>query len=153
MDMVRLGIGLYGIDASHSNKLTLKPVVSLKTTIAQLRKVKAGETVGYNRKGKIVVDAVIATLRIGYADGLRRCLSNGNGNVFIKNKYVSITGNIAMDMTMVDVTNVDNVKEGDEAEIFGAHIPVEELAANCGTIAYEILTGISQRVKRIYVEE
>ena len=72
MDMVRLGIGLYGIDASHSNKLALKPVVSLKTTIAQLRKVKAGETVGYNRRGKILTDATIATLRIGYADGLRR---------------------------------------------------------------------------------
>lgn len=153
MDMVRIGIGLYGIDASHSNKLALKPVVSLKTTIAQLRKVKAGETVGYNRKGKIVRDAVIATLRIGYADGLRRCLSNGKGKVFIKNNYVPVTGNIAMDMTMVDVTNVDDVKEEDEAEIFGAHISVEEVAANCGTIAYEMLTGVSQRVKRIYVEE
>jgi alanine racemase len=153
MDMIRLGIGLYGIDASHSNKLALKPVVSLKTTIAQLRKVKAGETVGYNRRGKILTDATIATLRIGYADGLRRCLSNGKGKVFINDKYVPVTGNIAMDMTMVDVTNVDDVKEGDEAEIFGAHISVEEVAANCGTIAYEILTGISQRVKRIYVEE
>ncbi len=153
MDMVRLGIGLYGIDASHSNSLALKPVVSLKTTVAQLRKVKAGETVGYNRKGKIIADAVIATLRIGYADGLRRCLSNGKGKVFIKDKYVPVTGNIAMDMTMVDVTNVDDIKEGDEAEIFGAHISVEEVAANCGTISYEILTGISQRVKRVYVEE
>jgi len=152
-DMVRLGIGLYGIDASHSNKLALKPVVSLKTTVAQLRKVKAGDTVGYNRKGKIIEDALIATLRIGYADGLRRCLSNRNGNAFIKNKIVPIIGNIAMDMTMVDVTNIDDIKEGDEAEIFGANISVEKVAANCRTIAYEILTGISQRVKRIYVEE
>ena len=152
-DMVRLGIGLYGIDASHSNKLALKPVVSLKTTVAQLRKVSAGETVGYNRKGKITEDAVIATLRIGYADGLRRCLSNGKGSVFIKNKVVPIIGNIAMDMTMVDVTNIDDIKEGDEVEIFGANISVEKVAADCDTIAYEILTGISQRVKRIYIEE
>lgn len=152
-DMVRLGIGLYGIDASHSNKLALKPVASLKTTIAQLRNVYAGDTVGYNRKGKINKDAVIATLRIGYADGLRRCLSNGIGKIFIKNKPAPIIGNIAMDMTMVDVSNIDDIKEGDEAEIFGAHISVEEVAANCNTIAYEILTGISERVKRVYIEE
>ncbi len=152
-NMVRLGIGLYGIDSSHSNRLNLKAVASLKTTVAQLRKVPAGDTIGYNRKGKILSNAVIATLRIGYADGLRRCLSNGKGKVFIKDKAVLITGNIAMDMTMVDVTKLDDVKEGDEAEIFGANISVEEVAENCGTIAYEILTGISQRVKRVYVEE
>ncbi len=152
-DMVRLGIGLYGIDTSHSNKLALKPVASLKTTIAQVRSVPAGDTVGYNRKGKISSKSVIATLRIGYADGLRRCLSNGNGNVFIKNKLVPIIGNIAMDMTMVDVTNIDEIQQGDEAEIFGLHIFVEEVAAKCNTIAYEILTGINQRVKRVYIEE
>lgn len=152
-DMVRLGIGLYGIDASHSNKLSLKPVATLKTTIAQLRKVDAGDTVGYNRKGKINKATVIATLRIGYADGLRRCLSNGIGKVFIKNKLAPIIGNIAMDMTMVDVTGVDDLKDGDEVEIFGTHISVEEVAANCNTIAYEILTGINQRVKRVYIEE
>lgn len=152
-NMVRLGIGLYGIDSSHSHKLNLKPVASLKTTVAQLRKVHAGDAIGYNRKGKIVADSIIATLRIGYADGLRRCLSNGKGNVFINGKIAPITGNIAMDMTMADVTNINNVKENDEAEIFGSNISVEEVAENCGTIAYEILTGISQRVKRVYVEE
>jgi alanine racemase len=152
-NMVRLGIGLYGIDASHSNKLALKTVASLKTTIAQLRKVSAGDTVGYNRKGKISKDTVIATLRIGYADGLRRCLSNGKGSVFIKGKLAPVIGNIAMDMTMVDVTDIDDVKENDEAEVFGTYISVEEVAANCNTIAYEILTGISERVKRIYIEE
>jgi alanine racemase len=152
-DMVRLGIGLYGIDASRSDKLALKPVVSLKTTVAQLRKVGAGDTVGYNRKGKVFEDAVIATLRIGYADGLRRCLSNGKGLVFINGKLAPIIGNIAMDMTMVDVTAVADIKEGEAVEIFGAHISIEEVAANCNTIAYEILTGISQRVKRVYIEE
>lgn len=152
-NMVRLGIGLYGVDSSHSKKINLKPVVSLKTTIAQLRKLKSGDTVGYNRKGKIMSESTIATLRIGYADGLRRCLSNGKGKVFINGRIAPITGNIAMDMTMVDVTGIDNVKENDVAEIFGANICVEEVAESCGTITYEILTGISQRVKRVYVEE
>ncbi|MEP6514214.1 MAG: bifunctional UDP-N-acetylmuramoyl-tripeptide:D-alanyl-D-alanine ligase/alanine racemase [Parafilimonas sp.] len=152
-DMVRLGIGLYGIDSSNEHKLPLQPVVTLKTTIAQSRKVKAGDTVGYNRRGKLPEDSVIATLRIGYADGLKRCLGNGIGNVFINGKIAPVIGAIAMDMTMVDVTNIPDVKEGDEAEIFGSNIAVEELARNCDTIAYEILTGISQRVKRVYVEE
>ncbi len=152
-DMVRLGIGLYGIDSSHSKKLNLKPVISLKTTIAQLRTLSPGDSVGYNRKGKISKESVIATLRIGYADGLRRCLSNGNGKVYINGKPAIIIGNIAMDMTMVNVTGIDDVNEGDTAEIFGVNISVETVAASCGTIAYEILTGISQRVKRVYVEE
>lgn len=152
-DMVRLGIGLYGIDSSHSHALNLKPVASLKTTVAQIKKLRAGDTVGYNRKGKINTDSTIATLRIGYADGLRRCLSNGNGKIFIKGKYAKVIGSIAMDMTMVDITNINNIDEGDEVEIFGPNIPVEEVAASCNTIPYEILTGISQRVKRIYIEE
>ena len=137
--MVRLGIGLYGIDASHSHKLNLKPVTSLKTTVAQIKKLHSGDTVGYNRKGIISSDSIIATLRIGYADGLRRCLSNGNGTVFINGKMAPVIGSIAMDMTMVDVTNIDDLNEGDEAEIFGAHISVEDVAKSCGSIAYEIL--------------
>jgi alanine racemase len=152
-DMVRLGIGLYGIDSSNNNKLALLPAVTLKTTIAQLRKVKAGDTVGYNRRGKIHSDSIIATLRIGYADGLRRCLSNGVGNVFIHGKLAPVVGSVAMDMTMVDVTNVPGVEEQDEVEIFGSNISVTEVAKQCNTIPYEILTGISQRVKRIYIEE
>lgn len=152
-DMIRLGIGLYGIDNSKSNKLQLQAATTLKTTIAQIKKVKAGDTVGYNRRGKINYDSIIATLRIGYADGLRRCLSNGVGKVFIKGKIVPIVGSVAMDMTMVDVTNIDGVKENDEAEIFGNNISVAEVAKNCNTISYEILTGISQRVKRVYIEE
>jgi len=152
-DMVRLGIGLYGIDSSNNNKLALLPAVTLKTTIAQLRKVKAGDTVGYNRRGKIHSDSIIATLRIGYADGLRRCLSNGVGKVFIHGKLAPVVGSIAMDMTMADVTDVPGVEEQDEVEIFGSNINVAELAMQCNTIPYEILTGISQRVKRIYIEE
>ncbi|MBV9963972.1 MAG: bifunctional UDP-N-acetylmuramoyl-tripeptide:D-alanyl-D-alanine ligase/alanine racemase [Parafilimonas sp.] len=153
LDMVRLGIGLYGIDGSISNKLSLQPAVNLKTTIAQIRKVESGDTVGYNRRGKINKESIIATLRIGYADGLRRSLSNGVGKVFIHGKPAPIVGTIAMDMTIVDITNIANAEEGDEAEIFGNNISVAEVATNCNTIPYEILTGIGQRVKRIYIEE
>ncbi len=152
-DMIRLGIGLYGIDSSHNKKLSLQPAATLKTTIAQLRKVKSGDTVGYNRRGKIHADAVIATLRIGYADGLRRALSNGVGRVFIRGKFAPFIGSVAMDMAMADVTNIADVEEGDEVEIFGRNISVAEVAEDCGTIPYEILTGIGQRVKRIYIEE
>jgi len=152
-NMVRLGIGLYGIDSSNNNRLSLQPAVTLKTTIAQLRKVKAGDTIGYNRRGQVHSDSIIATLRIGYADGLRRVLSNGVGNVFIHGKLAPVIGSIAMDMTMVDVTHIPEVEEQDEAEIFGNNISVTEVAKQCETIPYEILTGISQRVKRIYIEE
>lgn len=152
-DMVRLGIGLFGIDSSNSKKIQLRTATSLKTTIAQIRKLEGGDTVGYNRRGKLNANAVIATLRIGYADGLRRCLSNGVGNVFIHGKLAPVIGSIAMDMTMVDITNIPGAEEGDEAEIFGSNISVTDVAKNCGTIPYEILTGISQRVKRIYIEE
>jgi alanine racemase len=152
-DMIRLGIGLFGIDPTGLHQLELKPAISLKTTIAQIRKLKPGETVGYNRRGKITTDSVMATLRIGYADGLRRVLSNGAGKVFINGQLAPITGTIAMDMAMADITHIPGVKEGDEVEIFGAHISIEEVAASCGTIPYEILTGVSQRVKRVYIEE
>jgi len=152
-DMVRLGIGLYGIDGTANNALGLLPAATLKTTIAQLRKVKSGDTVGYNRRGVLQKDSMIATVRIGYADGFRRALSNGVGKVYIQGKFAPVVGSVAMDMTMVDVTNIPGVAEGDEAEIFGTHISVTEVAKNCGTIPYEILTGIGQRVKRIYIEE
>jgi alanine racemase len=153
LDMVRLGIGLYGVDSANENQLQLQTVCTLKTTIAQLRWIKAGETVGYNRRGKVNKDELIATLRIGYADGVSRRLSNGVGNVWIKGKSAPIIGNVCMDMLMVVVTGIDGVQEGDEAEIFGKNILVQEVAKQCGTIPYEILTGISQRVKRIYIEE
>ncbi len=153
LDMVRLGIGMYGIDSANEHQLELQTVCTLKTTIAQMRSVKKGDTVGYNRRGELHRDSLIATLRIGYADGFSRKLSNGCGSVFIKGKKAPVVGNVCMDMTMVDVTDIVGVGEADEAEVFGSNIPVQEVAKQCGTIAYEILTGISQRVKRVYIEE
>ena len=153
LDMVRLGIGMYGIDSANQHQLQLQTVCTLKTTIAQLRNVKNGDTVGYNRRGVLLRDSVIATLRIGYADGFSRRLSNGNGAVFTGGKLAPVVGSVCMDMTMVDVTDIAGVKEGDEVEVFGNNIPVQTVAQQCGTIAYEILTTISERVKRIYIEE
>lgn len=152
-DMVRLGIGLYGMESTAEQQLSLQTVCSLKTTIAQLRKVKAGETIGYNRKGKVTKDSLIATIRIGYADGFNRHLSNGAGEVFIRGHRAKVIGTVCMDMTMIDVTDIDGVNENDEVEIFGNNIPVREVAKRSNTIAYEILTSINQRVKRVYVEE
>ncbi len=151
-DMVRLGIGLYGIDNIGETKLLLQKVAALKSTVAQLRKVAALETIGYNRKGVVNEDSLIATVRIGYADGFSRKLGNGVGNMSIKGKFAPVIGNVCMDMTMLDVTGID-VKEGDEVEIFGLNLPVQQLANWCNTIPYEILTGISQRVKRVYYNE
>lgn len=152
-NMVRLGIGLYGVDSSNAGQLALQTVATLKTTIAQLKSVAAGDTISYNRRGKTTRDSLIATIRIGYADGFSRRLGNGNGKVFIHGREAPVIGTVAMDMTMVDVTNIANIKEGDEVEIFGKHIPVQQVAKCCDTIPYEILTGINQRVKRIYLEE
>lgn len=152
-DMVRLGIGLYGVDSAVEHQLQLQTVATLKTTIAQLRHVKAGDTIGYNRRGKVVEPSTIATIRIGYADGFDRRLSNGTGKVYINGVLAPVIGVVAMDMTMIDVTGIPNVSEGGEVEIFGSNLPVQRVAAWAGTIVYEILTGISQRVKRVYVEE
>lgn len=151
-DMVRLGIGLYGVNTTDK-QLNLKTVASLKTTIAQIKHLLPGETVGYNRKGTIDKSASIATIRIGYADGYNRKFSNGVGFVLIAHQRAKVIGNIAMDMTMVDITGIPNVKEGDDVEVFGEHLPVQQLADWSGTIAYEIFTSIGQRVKRVYVEE
>jgi alanine racemase len=153
MDMVRLGIGLYGIDSADSHKLDLHPVASLKSTVAQLKKVKAGESVSYNRLGIVKRDSMIATVRLGYADGYPRRLGNGAGRMFVGGKTAPVTGSVCMDMTMVDVTDIEGVKEGDEVIIFGKELPVLQLAQWAGTIPYEIMTGVSQRVKRVYFEE
>ncbi|MEI6265209.1 MAG: alanine racemase [Sphingobacteriia bacterium] len=153
LDMVRLGIGLYGVDSASSNQLNLQTVASLKSTVAQVRKVKAGDTVGYGRKGMIERESIIATIRIGYADGYSRKLSNGVGNVFVRGLLAPIVGNICMDMCMIDVTDIAGVAAGDVVEIFGNHISVQTLAKQAGTIPYEIMTSISQRVKRVYFEE
>ena len=148
-EMVRLGIGLYGVSSTH---LPLKPIGILKSTISQVKVVEPGETIGYNRSGKIERPSEIGIVPLGYADGLDRRLGNGKGFAYINNRKVPITGNICMDMCMIDVTGL-NVKSGDEVEFFGEHISIEEIAEAIGTIPYEILTGISQRVKRVYVQE
>lgn len=152
-DMVRLGIGLYGVDSAQTNQLDLQTVVTLKTTIAQIRNLSQDETVGYNRKGVLARNSRIATVRIGYADGYSRSLGNGIGYMCVRGKKAPVIGTVCMDMTMLDVTDIPEAMEGDEVEVFGKQVPVQELAKATGTIAYEIMTGISQRVKRIYVEE
>jgi Alr-MurF fusion protein len=153
LDMVRLGIGMYGIDSAVAHQSLLQPVATLKTTIAQLKHLKAGESVGYNRKGIVKKDAVIATVRIGYADGYSRKLGNGAGKMWLNGKLVPVIGSICMDMTMIDVTGIDGVQEGDEIIVFGKELPVQQLAEWAGTIPYEIMTSISQRVKRVYFDE
>lgn len=149
-DMVRLGIGLYGVDG---NAKDLQVVSTLKTTVAQVKHVSAGETVGYGRKGKVEKDSVIATVRIGYADGFRRALGIGKGQMLVREQLAPVIGNVCMDMTMIDITHINGVKAGDTVEIFGAGIPVQQLAKQCGTIPYEIMTSISHRVKRVYLQE
>jgi alanine racemase len=153
MDMVRLGIGLYGFDGNKEMQKNLKNVSTLTTTISQIKKIKAGETVGYGRMGKVEKDSVIAVVRIGYADGFSRSLGNGNGRMLVKNKLVPVIGNVCMDMTMLDVTGIKDLKEGDEVIVFGESLSLQLLAGWAHTIPYEMMTGISQRVKRIYFEE
>jgi alanine racemase len=149
-DMVRLGIGLYG--ASSLNQDKLKNVSSLKSTISQIKKVPADETIGYGRMGRLNKEVTIGVVPVGYADGLNRRLGNGKGKFLIKNKFVPVVGNICMDMCMVDISDLE-AKEGDEVVIFGDDYPVYEVAKQLDTIPYEILTGISGRVKRIYYHE
>lgn len=153
MDMVRLGIGLYGIDPGSPVAEDLQEALCLRTTVAQIKQVPAGETVGYNRRGKVNRDSRIATIRIGYADGYPRSLSNGIGKVLIGGRRFPVIGNICMDMTMIDITGGDDIQVGDQVIVFGLGLPVTEMAGWAGTIPYEILTGISRRVQRIYFEE
>ena len=149
-DMVRLGIGLYGVSASGLNGL--KNVFTLKTTILQIKEISNHETVGYGRKEALNRDAKIATIRIGYADGLDRKFGNRKGKVLINGQFAPIVGNVCMDLCMVDVTDID-AKEGDAVIIFGEKLSVIELAESIDTIPYEILTSVSPRVKRVYVKE
>jgi len=152
LDMVRLGIGLYGIDSASSQRLELRQVATLKSTIAQIKNLKENETVGYNRKGLATGNIKMATIRIGYADGYPRSMGNGVGKIWVKGQLANTIGSICMDMTMIDITNIPGVKEGDEVIVFGNELPIQHLAHWAGIIPYEILTGISQRVKRIYFE-
>ena len=150
LDMVRLGIGLYGIDSASSKTLDLQEVSSLKTTIAQVKTIKAGESVGYGRRAKAKADMVIATARLGYADGYSRRLGHGVGKMLVKGKMAPVIGSVCMDMTMLDITKIPGVKEGDEVTVFGAGLSLETLARWAETIPYEIMTTVSQRVKRVY---
>ena len=148
-DMVRLGIGLYGVEVNGIFDQKLRPISSLKTTISQIKHLVAGESVGYSRKGQMGKNGKIATIAIGYADGYDRRFSNGKGFVLIHGKKAPIIGNVCMDMCMVDISEIDT-KEGDEVLIYGPGISLKELATNIGTIPYELLTNISSRVKRVY---
>ncbi|MGI4728115.1 MAG: bifunctional UDP-N-acetylmuramoyl-tripeptide:D-alanyl-D-alanine ligase/alanine racemase [Janthinobacterium lividum] len=153
LNMVRLGIGLYGIDsAAKPQNNPLQPVAALKTSISQLKKVKARETVGYSRNDKMEHDGVIATVRIGYADGYLRVFGNGNGKMLINGKLAPTIGHISMDMCMLDVSGIE-VQEDDTVVVFDENLRIENLADQAGTIPYEILTNISQRVKRVYFYE
>lgn len=151
-DMVRLGIGLYGYDNTESLKNELLPISTLKTTISQIKKVSKGETVGYGRKGVVDSEKTIATIAIGYADGYSRTFSNGNARVLVKGKLAPVFGNVCMDMTMIDITGIP-AKEGDEVILFGAQPTIQELAKSIRTIPYEILTNVSDRVKRVFFTE
>ncbi len=152
LDMVRLGIGLYGVDLTGKVKNELETVGTLKTIVSQLRPIKAGESIGYSRMGREQQDARIAVVAIGYADGLDRGLSNGKGYMLVNGKKAPIVGNICMDMTMLDVTHIE-CSEGDEVIVFGKGLDINELATAANTIPYELVTGISQRVKRVYFQE
>ncbi len=151
-DMVRLGIGVYGVAPCEEDKGKLKNVISLKTTIVQIKEYEVGETVGYSRRGLIGRKSRIGVVPIGYADGLNRRLGNGAACFYVNDKPAPIIGNICMDMCMIDVTGID-CKEDDTAILFNDEYPVERIAEACGTIPYEILTSISHRVKRIYFQE
>ena len=150
MDMCRLGIGLYGVNPRDNH--ILHTVSTLKTTILQLRHVPKGETVGYSRKGVIERDSMIAAIPIGYADGLNRHLGNRQGYCLVHGQKAAYVGNICMDVAMIDVTDIP-CQEGDQVEIFGEHLPVTQLSDQLGTIPYEVLTSISNRVKRVYFQD
>ncbi len=150
MDMVRLGIGLYGIEVNQMFPQALQPIGTLKTTISQIKILQPGDTVGYGRYGKAKEPMRIATIAIGYADGFDRRFSQGVGSVLIHGKLAPVIGNVCMDMTMVDVTHIPQAQEEDEVIIFGEGRPVTEVAATIGTIPYEILTNVKDRVRRIF---
>lgn len=151
-NMVRLGIGLYGVGNDQTERQSLQTVGTLKTIILQIKEIPAGESIGYSRKFRTSETIKIATLPIGYADGIPRRWGNETGYVLIKGKKATITGTISMDMMMVNITGID-CKEGDSAIIFGKEPSVVNIAEALGTIPYEILTSISQRVKRVFYKE
>jgi alanine racemase len=151
-DMVRLGIGLYGIGVNDSEQQQLQNVSTLKTIISQIKSIRAQETVGYSRKGLASHDMTIATIPIGYADGLSRKLSGGRGKILVNGKLAPIVGNVCMDMCMVDITGIP-AAEGDEVIVFSEHYPILQIAKDLDTIPYEVLTSVSRRVKRVYWQD
>jgi Alr-MurF fusion protein len=148
-DLVRLGIGLYGVSSDQATQDKLLPASTLKSKISQIKYIVKGETIGYNRKGLASKNMTIATIPVGYADGLSRKLGNGNWEMLVNGKKAPIIGNVCMDMVMIDVTGID-CKEGDEAFIFSAENPITEMAKCIETIPYEILTSYSPRVLRVF---
>jgi Alr-MurF fusion protein len=152
LDMVRLGIGLYGVEVNRQEQRALQQIGTFKTVVSQVKHLPEGETIGYSRKGILEKASSIATIALGYADGYDRRFSKGVGKVLINGALCPVVGNVCMDMTMVDTTDV-TVQEGDEVVIFGQDLPITHLADQIGTIPYEILTGVSERVKRVFYKE
>ncbi|MEM9051559.1 MAG: alanine racemase, partial [Bacteroidota bacterium] len=152
LDMVRLGLGIYGLSSNENFRKNLKPIAQLKTTLSQVRKVTTGSGIGYSPKERLKDDKQIGIIAIGYADGIPRLLGNGNGFVFVNGRKAPFIGNICMDMSMIDISDIQCV-EGDEVEIFGEHNSIYELASAAQTIPYEILTNVSNRVKRLFFRE
>ncbi len=149
LDMVRLGIGLYGVGVGQAMEQHLEVVSTLKTIVSQIKEIPKGATIGYNRVGGATKDMQIATIAIGYADGFSRSLGNGRGSVWINGYRAPVVGSVCMDMTMVDVTDIP-VDEGDEVIVFGRELPIAEVATVMNTLPYEVLTRVSERIRRMY---
>ncbi len=149
MDMVRLGIGLYGIEVNHHYPNALQTVGTLKTNISQIKTLKSGDTVGYGRHGVAQAAMRVGTIAIGYADGFDRRFSRGVGKVWVNGQFAPVVGNVCMDMSMIDLTHIA-AHEGDEVVVFGEPLPVSEVAASIGTIPYELLTNVKDRVRRVF---
>ncbi|MEX0636253.1 MAG: bifunctional UDP-N-acetylmuramoyl-tripeptide:D-alanyl-D-alanine ligase/alanine racemase [Ferruginibacter sp.] len=152
LQMVRLGIGMYGVDPQPEIHELLQNITTLKTSISQIKHISKGTTVGYSRSAIAEQNTTIATVRIGYADGYPRLLGNGKGYMLVNGKSAKVIGSVCMDMTMLDITGIDAAEE-DEVIVFGEDLPSTLLAEWAGTIPYEIFTNISQRVRRVYFEE
>lgn len=153
MDMVRLGVGMYGFDSTGLLNGELQQVSTLKTYISQIKTLDAHDTIGYGRHGRLGRVGRIATVGIGYADGLSRRLSNGKGYMLVKGQQAPIIGNVCMDMTMLDISHIEGVEEGEEVIVFGQDPTIQKIASLADTIPYEVLTGVAERVKRVYFQE
>ena len=152
-EMVRLGIGLYGIDPTAQKGGEIEEVLSFKASVSQIKHLNAGDTIGYNRQGRVKKDKKIAIINVGYADGLLRKAGNGRFKVLINGQLAPTIGNICMDMSMIDISKIDNVAINDEVIIFGKDHSVQHLCKALDTIAYEVFTGVSERIKRVYNQE